>query len=110
LAGLGAFSAAWALWMAGFTVLKENSRLDLYPPFLFAFVIRWYYPLLWAGLIPGLLANGDAMILGLRGKASPWLAAGLPLLLGALWIWVGWLLIGDNVHQIETGYPFHWPH
>ena len=110
LTGAVVYSATMAVWMMGFTDLKENSRLDLYPPTLFEFVLRWYWPILWAGMAPGIAASFVLLYLGRGERVSRKTALAVPLFLGVLWVWVGWLLIGDNLGQVMKGYPFHWPH
>ena len=110
LTGAVVYSAVMAAWMAGLTILKENSRLDLYPHFLFDFVIRWYFPLLWGGLAPGVVASFALLYLGWKKRIAEWIALVVPFTLGFAWIGVGWLLIADNLHQLSDGFPFHWPH
>ncbi|SDU15286.1 hypothetical protein SAMN05444156_2275 [Verrucomicrobium sp. GAS474] len=110
ITGVTVYSATMAGWLAGLTYLKEATRLDLYPKPLFDFIISWYFPLLGAGVYPGVAVSLGALYLGVTKRVGPGTALGIPLLLGALWGGVGWLLIADNIRNVLSGEPFHWPH
>ncbi len=98
-------------WLMGLTTLKEGTLLDRYPQDLFDFIIHWYFFLLGIGIYPGIAVSLYFLFLGWKRSIPASVALGVPLFLGLLWGWVGWLLIGDNLGNVFLrGEPFHWPH